>query len=108
MKNKKTYQVVDTVGNHEYNIEVKQTKKGKRFKLFLSNGEQWTSHSRGQLEMTMLDTGNGVEFEGISNVMDYCQTTYIRLLLGLERFLDDNPRNQDPYTIINKKTLVEL
>ena len=104
MKNKKTknYMVMAEDGQHEYNIKVKETDKGKKFTLFLSNGDQWANHAKGLKEITMLDTGDEVIFTPALEKLDYCQLLYVRLLVTLENKLDSNPRNREKYILIRE------
>ena len=98
----KEYMVLAEDGQHEYNITVKETKKGKKFTLSLSNGEQWNSHAKGVKEITMLDTGDGVIFTPALENIDYSQLLYVRLLVTLENKLDSNPINKEKYILVRE------
>jgi len=104
----KTYMVFDQENLHEYNIVVEDTDEGTKLSLFLSDGEQWNSDARGQLELSMVDNGNGVKFSKKLKNLDYSDVIYVRLLLGLEQHLDGNPKNREKYKIVESKTIVEL
>lgn len=107
-KNKEKYKVFAKDGQHEYDIVVKNCKKGKKFSIFLSNGEQWHDSAKGKLELTMLDTGEGVIFTPSLGEIGYDQLTNVRLLMGLERKLDSNPMNREKYKAIHGKTVIKL
>jgi hypothetical protein len=107
-KNKRKYQVFAKDGQHEYTIKVKDTKKGKEFKLFLSKGDQWHESAKGKLELTMLDTGSGVIFTPSLGEIPYEQLTNARLLMGLERKTDTNPLNREKFKAIHGKTVIKL
>lgn len=107
-KNKSKYQVFAKDGQHEYDITVKETKDGKKFSLRLSNGDQWQDHAKGQLELTMLDTGDDIVFNPPLETIDYAMLTNVRLLMGLERKLDDNKLNREKYKLVGGKKVIKL
>jgi hypothetical protein len=90
---KKTYHVFEE-GNHEYTIIEKETPNGRKISLFYSDNEQWTSHTRGELAMKMVVTGNGVKFSKNSKNLDYSELHYMRLLMNYERETDSNDYNK--------------
>ena len=102
------FMVLDTDGKHEYDIIVDETDKGSLFSIYLSNGSQWNEHAKGELSMTMLDTGNGVVFTPSLSELDYSQLNYVRLLTGLELELDSNPKNKEKYNLIEVKEIIKL
>lgn len=107
-KNKKKYQVYSKDGQHEYDIHVKTTEKGEKLSLHLSNGDQWYEDTKGTKQLTMLDTGDGIVFNKDLTSIGYDTLTHLRLLIGLERELDENPCNKEKYKLINGKTAIKL
>lgn len=90
---KKTFHVFDQ-GLHEYTIVDKETHKGRKISLFHSDGEHWTSHTRGTMVMKMTVTGNGVKFSKNTKSMDYSELFFMRLLMNYERETDTNGYNK--------------
>lgn len=93
MSQTKTFHVFEQ-GLHEYTIIDKPTAKGRKISLFHSDAEQWTSHTRGTLIMSMTITGNGVRFSKNIKSMDYSQLYAMRLLMNYERETDTNGYNK--------------
>ncbi len=102
------FMVFDQENAHEYNVVVAETDKGVEYSLFTSEGEQWNDHAKGELVLSMVDNGNGVNFSKKLKKMDYTDVFAVRLLLNLERFLDNNLKNQEKMKIIEEKIFVEL
>jgi hypothetical protein len=92
-KVKRTFHVFDE-GLHEYSITDKPTKNGRVISLFHSNGEQWTSHTRGEFIVKITVTGNGVKFSNKINKMGYDILHSMRLLINYERETDTNGYNK--------------
>lgn len=90
---KKTFHVFDQ-GLHEYTIVDKETTKGRKISLFHSDGEQWTSHTRGTMVMKMTVTGDGVKFSKNIKSMYYSELFAMRLLMNYERETDTNGYNK--------------
>ena len=102
------FMVLDSDGKHEYDIIVDETDKGSLFSIYLSNGSQWNEHAKGELSMTMLNTGDGVIFSPPLNNLDYSQLNYVRLLTGLDVELSTNPLNKEKYSLIEVKEIIKL
>ena len=92
-KVKRTFHVFDE-GLHEYSITDKLTKNGRVISLFYSEGEQWTSHTRGVFILKMTVTGDGAKFSNKINKMDYALLHSMRLLINYERETDTNGYNK--------------
>ena len=90
---KKRYHVFEE-GLHEYTIVDKETTMGRKISLFHSDGEQWTSHTRGTMVMKMTVTGDGVKFSKNIKSMDYSELFAMRLLMNYERETDTNGYNK--------------
>ena len=93
-------------GLHEYNLEVKETKKGEKFSLFTSNGEQWTTKNEHLLSMT--NHGNGIEFDRKFKDIDYSELLHIRILINFENKMDTNPMNREKYRIIDGEFKIKV
>lgn len=82
-------------GLHEYTITDKPTKNGRVISLFYSEGEQWTSHTRGEFIMKMKVTGDGVKFSKNTKSLQYDELHEMRLLMNYERETDTNELNKE-------------
>jgi len=102
------FMVIAVDGQYEYDINVDETDKGTLFSLSLSSGEQWSEQAKGELSMTMLNTGDGVIFSPPLNNLDYSQLNYVRLLTGLDVELSTNPLNKEKYSLIEVKEIIKL
>lgn len=92
-------------GNHDYDITIVKTDKGKEYSIFNSNGSQWLSHAKGELILKMTDTGNGMVFEPkIGKEMNYHEVLCLHILLNVERLIDP----QMKYKIIENQSVIEM
>lgn len=97
---KKSFMVLDHDGTHEYDLTVELTDEGEVFSLFLSNGEQWNSDVKGQLELRMTDDGNGIKFDRKLKKLDYSTALYLRILLNFEHMTDGNILGREKYRVV--------
>jgi len=104
----KKFMVFDQENVHEYNIVVEETDKGVEYSLFMSESDQWNEHAKGDLVLSMINDGDGVIFSKKLKKLDYGDLFAVRLLLNLENFMDENPRNQEKSKIVEEKIVVEL
>lgn len=105
--NYKKYMVLDHDGNHDYDLTVETTNEGELFCLSHSNGDQWTEHTKGTLALSMVDTGNGYQFDRKLKNLDYSIAFCVRLLLNFEvEIHDQNPANKLKGRIILDETLM--
>ena len=99
-KTKKSFMVLDHKGTHEYDLTVELTDEGEVFSLFLSNGEQWCSDVRGQLELRMTDHGNGVKFDRKLKNLDYSTVVYLRILLNYQHMTEHSSLDREKYRVV--------
>lgn len=101
----KKYIVISENGEHDYNVTVEKTAKGKEYSVFHSNGEQWRTPVKGDLILKMVDDGNGMKFsKKLPKKMEYHEVLALHILLSVERCLDP----QIKYQIIENKSLIEV
>lgn len=101
--NEEKYMVLDHEGNHEYDLVVTNHNDldGVRtISLYHSMGEQWTSHVRGDLVLSMIDTGNGVKFDRKLKKLDYSQFLYLRIILNFEHRTTSNLLDREDYIVM--------
>ena len=104
----KKYIILSKDGLHEYDLTVEDTKKGEKFSLFTSNGEQWNEPHKGKLLLSMTNDGDGIKFDRKLKVLDYAQLLYIRILVNFEHQNDRNPKNREKYRVIENKTVIKM
>lgn len=97
---KKTFMVLDHNGTHEYDLTTELTDEGEVFSLFLSNGEQWSSDVRGQLELKMVDDGNGVKFDRKLKNIDYSLVLYLRIILSFQHQTERGALDREKYRVV--------
>lgn len=70
---------INNVHEHDY------LKYGKVHILYYSEGEQWSSHVRGETVMSIKDTGNGlvITSQKKKNNLDYSEAIYLDILLRI-------------------------
>ena len=101
----KKYIVLSEKGEHDYDITVVKTDKGKEYSIFNSKSTQWLSHAQGMLVLKMVDDGNGMKFsKKLPKKMEYHEVLALHILLSVERCLDP----QIKYQIIENKSLIEV
>lgn len=65
---------------HDYDLLVNND----NYTLFYSEGEQWTSNTRGKIAMEIVDTGNGFEIVEAKlsdvNHFDYSEMLFVSIL----------------------------
>lgn len=68
---------------HEYDYSYNEEKR--TYILYYSEGEQWTSHCRGEIALKIKDTGNGLKIKslGKKNYLDYSEAVYLDILLRI-------------------------
>ena len=97
---KKAFMVLDHNGTHEYDLTIESTDDGEVFSLLLSNGEQWSSDVRGQLELRMTDNGNGVKFDRKLKNIDYSTVLYLRIILSFQHQTEASALNRQKYRVV--------
>ena len=107
MKDKQTYMVLDHEGVHEYDIVKKSTDKGEEITLFRSNNSTWTEQAKGEKIMSLVNNGDGINFDRKFKSLDYTELFELRLLLNFEQQIDNNSLNRKKYRIVEDKTLFE-
>jgi hypothetical protein len=106
MPKTKKYMVIAKDGVHEYDLLVEPVKRGNKFSLLLSGGEQWIA--KGELVLSMTNTGSGVKFDRSLKKIDYAMLLYIRILVSFEHQTDENPLNREKYRIIEDKAVIKV
>jgi hypothetical protein len=101
------YMVLNNNGEHEYDIIVKETKKGVRITLYSSNNKVWASDARNEKLLSALNTGNEMIFDRKFKRLDYSELFALRLLLKFENKFDTE-LNQDNFTIIPVKNVIDI
>jgi len=107
MKDKQIYMVLDHEGVHEYDIVKELTDEGEKITLFRSNNPTWTEQAKGEKIMSLVNNGNGINFDRKFESLDYAELFELRLLLNFEQQIDSNYLNRKKYRIIEDKTLFE-
>lgn len=80
---------VDNV--HEYDYEELVTDAGVVHNLYRSHGDHWSSHVRGELCLSIIDTGDGFLFnQKIKKNLDYHEAFCLSILLKKLSFNDHN------------------
>jgi len=83
---------------HEYDLRVIDTDEGTEYNLYRSHAAHWSEHARGELELQMIDTGNGVIFHPeLTKVIDYGKLLSIAIL---SKFNVTQSPYYTPYTLI--------
>lgn len=101
----KKFIVIGDNGEHDYNVTVIKTDKGKEYSIYNSDGEQWRTPAKGELILKMIDDGNGIKFDRkIGKKMDYHELLALHILLSVERKLDP----QMKYQVIENVSLIEV
>ena len=78
-------------GKHEYDISVIKTFESTSYEMRYSNGDQWTSDTKGEYILSATDHGNGIRFtEKIKRSMDYDFFTELRIFMEFINSIDGN------------------
>ena len=78
----KTYIIRDSNGVEDYYVIERDLK----YFLHYSHNGQWREDLRGQLILSVEDTGNGYVWKGEKSISKYDQSTYVQILM---RFMLD-------------------
>ena len=74
---------------HDYDYEEVVQDNGVLHNLYVSHGEHWSSHERGELSLSILDTGDGFVFQPkIKKTLDYHEAFCLSILLKKLSFND--------------------
>lgn len=102
---KKVYHLYQD-GKHEYTIKVKESKKGTKYTLYHSNGDQWTELAKGEKIAKLIDDGNGVSIKGIdTSYMDYSTEDYLRILLN---FNNEQSHYPSKYEVVDATDTINV
>lgn len=108
MNNKKEYLAIDNEGLHDYDIIVEDMEdKGVKYSIHMSRGEQYQTHAKGELVLSMTDTGNEIKFNKSLKEMDYSELLCLRILLTVENKLDEGDKSLK-YRIVENKPILEV
>ena len=77
----KRYTLLNSEGEHEFNIVSETSDAENKIKLYASNSEIWLNNIRGNLILTLIDNGNGLRFDGTLQ-WDYATPLQMKLLLN--------------------------
>ena len=109
MNNKKEYLVITSKGEHDYNVIVEDIEgKGTKYSIHMSHGEQYQSHAKGELVISMLDTGNEIVFSKPIKKLDYAESLCLRILLSVEHDTSIGGMTPMKYRIIENKQVLEV
>lgn len=79
----KTYRVLNDKGMHEYDIYVKETKKGTSYKLFRSNTVIWSDDCKDEKLLSIVNTGDGYKIScSLNKNIDYSEMAELYILLS--------------------------
>lgn len=101
MKAKK-FLVLNPEGEHEYTIVVKETFSGTQYSMKTSNNSMWSDHARNRVELSMLDTGNDIQFDRNLDILDYQIAYCLKILLNFNVLVDSNPHNRVKSKIVKQ------
>ena len=109
MNNKKEYMAIDHEGLHDYNIVIEDIEnKGTKYSIFRSQGAQYQTHAKGELVISMTDTGDDIEFSKSIKTLDYTEALCLRVLLTLEHETSIVGITPLKYRIVENKQILEL
>lgn len=96
----KTKYILIVDNQYEYDILVSESKKGVLYELITSDNEVWTSHNRGKIVATLLDTGNGVKISNAKKTMDYSDLSELRILVNFMEAIYKNRVGRESKTYV--------
>ncbi len=104
---KKTkYKILSQDCLHEYDVVVKEEDGSIKYSLSLSDGDQWSEHSKGKHQLSMVNDGNGVIFDKELKTLKYDELTSLRILINLDQALNTNSLNREKYKVL--KTIAKI
>lgn len=102
----KKYFVFDEKSVLDFNIVVEKTKDGVKYSLFRSKLDHWSSKSRGELCLTLIDDGNGIIInDPIKERMSYQVFAEFYILMS---FITKSDNICDKYKIVENKESIIL
>jgi hypothetical protein len=103
----KLFLVLDETGhNVEYTIEMPSEEDA--YFMRRSRSECWSESARGELILTVLDSGEGyrIKWETKPNkTLDYAQTVELTIMLN---FLNNMSRMPNRYSVVNAELIVDI
>jgi hypothetical protein len=100
--------VLNHGGVHEYDIIKESTDEGEKITLLRSNNPTWVDDAKGEKIMSLVNNGDGINFDRKFESLDYAELFELRLLLNFEQQIDSNYLNRKKYRIIENKYLFEV
>lgn len=88
--------------DHNYDIVVKETKKGKEISLYYSSNVVWDDSVRSSHLLTLIDSGNSIKIKRVGKTIDYVEAFALRLLLNFNVTTSTNKLDKLPCKIIKK------
>lgn len=103
---KEKYMVFDG-DSHDYDIVVEKLKNSTTYSLYYSPNEIWKDGWRGELILTLTDTGNEYKLsKSFGKKLEVDEIVYLRLLLNIQQSLDLNLSNRIGYRVIKDETFI--
>lgn len=107
LENDKLFLVLDETGHSvEYTIEAPSEEDV--YFMRRSRNNCWSDHVKGELILTVFDSGEGFRFKwesGKNKVLDYAQTVELNIMLN---FLNNTSRMPNRYSVVNAEMVVDL
>lgn len=98
--NKQKFVIYDKKGNKEYKIVVTEKTKYNVYELYTTDSEIWCEHARNQLQLQLIDDGNGVRFNRPLQELQFHEAEYVRILLSVNNATQKRP--MEPYFVLNE------
>lgn len=102
--------VVSKEDGHEYDILVKTVGDEIEYKIHASKNGIWQEKTKGELFLTMIDTGNGIKFIRVAgkliNLIDYDEATHMRILLIFRNNFETH--NRESFDIVEWKEVMKV
>ena len=103
----KLFLVLDETGHSvEYTIEAPSDEDV--YFMRRSRNNSWSDHVKGELILTVFDTGNGFKIKWDTKpdkVLDYSQIVELTIMLN---FLNDTSRMPNRYSVVDSEMIVDL
>jgi hypothetical protein len=109
MDNKKEYMVITSDGVYDYDVIVEDIEgKGTKYSIHMSHGEQYQNHAKGELVISMLDTGDDIVFSKPIKKLDYAESLCLRILLSIEHDTSIGSMTPLKYRVVENKQVLEV
>jgi hypothetical protein len=104
----KTYMVINSDGEVEFDLIVIKDDKETCYSLFASNNSMWNSDYKGKRLLSMTNDGNGFSFDKKIKDISFDECEHIRIIINFEQMNSTNEADRVKFKIVESSNVIEV